>query len=146
MSISGRRFLVCLVWSAVGVMLILRGLPYAGFCEGVDVAHLEGSERWIAIGAAVLVGCGKGFTVLKKSARRIVGNIIQRGESAPPWSVFGLPMILLIGLMVGGGMALRLAPYDENLKAWIIAILYPGIGLALIIGGLLTLTAEPLDT
>ena len=47
--------------------------------------------------------------------------------------------------MVGAGLALRLAPYDADVKAWIVGILYPAIGVALIIGGLLARTVAPLE-
>jgi hypothetical protein len=48
--------------------------------------------------------------------------------------------------MVGAGLALRLAPYDPTVKAWVVGILYPAIGLALIIGGWLALSVEPLPS
>jgi hypothetical protein len=53
-------------------------------------------------------------------------------------------MIALVLLMVGAGLALRHSPYDPRVKAWLVGILYPGIGVALIVGGLLALTVDPL--
>lgn len=144
MSIAGRRQVVMVVWVAVGVMLIWRGLPYTGLRESADVVGLEGADRWIALAAGVIVGIGKGMSALKKGARRAVRNIVDAGEQAPPWTVFSLSMILLVGLMIGAGLALRHAPYDADVKAWIVGILYPGIGVALIMGGMLARTVEPL--
>lgn len=144
MSIAGRKTVVTLTWAAVGLMLIWRGLPYAGFREvdGLDAA-LSGSDRWIALGAALIVGIGKGMTALRKGARRAVTHIEMRAQ-APFWSVFSPVMILLVGAMVALGLTLRHAPYDAQIKAWVVGILYPAIGVALIVGGLLVRTAAPL--
>jgi hypothetical protein len=144
MSQSGRRLVVCILWVAVGVMLIWRGLPYTGFRADPNVTGLHGDQRWIALLAGVVVGAGKGFTMLRKGARRAVRQIVDQGERAPVWTVFSPFMILLVALMVAAGLALRLAPYDPAVKAWVVGILYPGIGVALIIGGWLALSVEPL--
>jgi len=145
MSVQGRRNVVFVVWAAVGVMLIWRGLPYTGFRDHFEVTALQGNDRWIALGAALIVGIGKGFTALKKGARRAVTHIEKQGAQAPWWSVFSRVMILLVAIMVGAGLALRFAPYDAGVKAWIVGILYPAIGLSLIIGGLLARTVPPLE-
>ena len=148
MSQQARRRLVCLVWFAVGVMLVWRGLPYMGLTASDastrDFTPLAGSQIWIALAAAVVLGLGKGFTALRKGARRAATQITNRGESAPFWTIFSPFMILLVLIMIGGGLILRLTPYDPDVKGWVIGILYPAIGLALMIGGLLTLSAEPL--
>lgn len=144
MSQSGRRMVVCVLWIAVGLFLIWRGLPYAGFRSDPDVTSLHGDQRWIALAAAVVLGLGKGFTMLRKGARRAATQIVAKGEQAPIWTVFSPFMILLVGIMIGAGIALRKAPYDPTVKAWVVGILYPGIGVALIIGGWLALSVEPL--
>lgn len=150
MSIQGRRAIVCVVWIAVGLLLIWRGLPYAGLRDDADVAAalgehvLSGNDRWIALGLGILVGIGKGMSALKKGARRAVRHIVDKGETASPFTVFSPSMVLLVLLMVAAGLAIRLAPYDPAIKAWLVGILYPGIGVALIIGGLLALKVEPL--
>ncbi len=136
MNQQGRRRVVMVVWVAVGLLLIWRGLPYAGLRESAAVEQaLTGSSSWIALGLGLVVGVGKGLTALRKGARRAARQIVDRGEQAPPWTVFSPTMILLVGLMVAAGLALRLSPYDPGIKAWVIGILYPGIGVALIIGG-----------
>jgi hypothetical protein len=144
MSQQGRRTVVMVVWVAVGVMLIVRGFPYAGLIEDPDIVGLTGYNTWIALALGVMLGIGKGLTALKKGARRAVTQIVSKGEQAPAWSVFSPTMILLVGLMVATGLALRLSPYDAGIKAWVIGILYPGIGVALILGGILALSVEPL--
>ncbi len=148
MSQQARRMVVCVVWFAVGVMLVWRGLPYAGLRESDaatrDFTPLADGQTWIALACALVVGAGKGFTMLKKGARRAARQIVDCGERAPIWTVFSPFMILLVALMIGAGLALRLSPYDGVVKGWVIAILYPAIGLALMIGGLLALSVEPL--
>jgi len=144
MSIAGRRNVVFVVWAAVGAMLVWRGLPYAGFRSAPDVTGLAGNDRWIALAAALVVGAGKGFTMLRKGARRAVTQILAKGPEAPAWTVFSPVMILLVAIMVGFGLALRLLPYDAGIKAWVVGILYPAIGLALFIGGWLARSVGPL--
>ncbi len=139
-----RRWLVCVLWVAIGLLLIWRGLPYAGFRAEEGIVALSGLDRYYALGLAFVVGVGKGFTALRKGARRIAGSIERAGERAPAWSVFSPFMIVLVALMIGAGLALRLSPYDPVVKAWIVGVLYPAIGLALIIGGRLVLHAQPL--
>jgi len=145
MSQQGRRTVVAVVWIAVGLMLIWRGLPYVGLREADGITRLEdGTDRWMALGFGLVLGIGKGFSMLRKGARRAAAQIVSKGELAPAWTVFSPFMILLVGLMIGAGLTLRLAPYDAGVKAWVVGILYPGIGVALIIGGLLARSVAPL--
>ena len=144
MSITGRRNVVCIIWTAVGLMLVWRGLPYAGLRAEPDVVGLTGASTWIALAAALVVGIGKGLTALRKGARRAVTHIVRQGERAPAWNVFSPVMYLLVAVMVAAGVALRRAPYDATAKAWIVGILYPAVGVALLIGGQLARTVSPL--
>ena len=146
MSQRGRRQVVCVLWIAVGLLLIWRGLPYVGLVADERISGLHDGQRWIALLAALVVGLGKGFTMLRKGARRAVAQIVSKGERAPAWTVFSPFMIVLVALMIGAGLALRLAPYDPQVKAWVVGILYPGIGVALIIGGWLALSVDPLPS
>ena len=148
MSQQARRALVCILWFAVGVMLIVRGLPYTGLTSSDvatrDFTPLSGNNVWIALAIAVVLGVGKGFTALKKGARRAATQIQAHGERAPFWTILSPFMILLIGIMIGGGLALRKLHYDPVAKGWVIGILYPAVGIGLMIGGILALNAEPL--
>lgn len=143
MSINGRRNIVCLVWTAVGLLLFWRGLPYDGLRPEPDVVALSGASTWISLAVALVVGVGKGFTALRKGARRAATHIERQGPEAPWWNVFSPVMIGLVALMVGAGVALRLAPYDPVVKAWIVGTLYPAVGVALVIGGQLVRTVAP---
>jgi hypothetical protein len=112
--------------------------------ERTDFTPLSGNQTWLALGLALVLGLGKGFTMLRKGARRAARQIEDRGERAPIWTVFSPFMVLLVALMIAAGLAIRLTPYDKDVKGWVVAILYPAIGLALMIGGLLALSVEPL--
>ena len=137
MSITARRWLVGIVWTAVGLMLVWRGLPYAGFRHVAAVQGLAGTSRWLALGLGLVLGVAKGATALRRSARKAVAGIVGRGQQAPVWTVFGPSMLLLVGGMVVLGLVLRLAPYDVVVKAWLVGTLYPAIGTALVLGGCL---------
>ena len=147
MSQKNRRAVVCLVWFGVGVMLISRALPYLGLrpTDKTDFKPLEGSQVWIALSIALVIGLAKGFTLLRKGARRAARQIVDHGEEAPVWTVFSPYMIALVLLMIAAGLAIRGVPYDPTIKGWVVGTLYPGIGLALMIGGLLALGVEPLQ-
>jgi hypothetical protein len=128
----------------VGLLLIWRGLPYAGLRASDGFVGLAGANTWIALAIAVVVGIGKGMSALKKGARRAVTHIVRQGESAAWWNVFSPVMYVLVATMIGAGIALRKAPYDSGVKAWVIGILYPAVGIALIIGGQLVRRVDPL--
>src|SRR5688572_6938120 len=84
MSQQARRMLVCIVWFAVGILLIWRGLPYTGLTASDaatrDFTPIPAESTWIALAAAVVLGLGKGFSALKKGARRAATQIVARGE------------------------------------------------------------------
>ena len=42
MSIPGRRNVVSVIWTLVGLLLIWRGLPYAGVVEDPEIVGLTG--------------------------------------------------------------------------------------------------------
>jgi hypothetical protein len=140
MTISGRRKVIGLLWAAVGLLLVWRGLPYTGLRAVPAVRGLAGSSRWLALALGALLGVAKGLTALRRSARSVVHGITARGEEAPAWSVLSPFMVLLIATMVGLGLMLRLAPYDPLVKAWAVGVLYPAIGTALILGGYLVVS------
>ena len=143
MSQQGRRWVVAIVWMAVGVMLIVRGLPYAGVVHWEGVTGLTGSSTWVALAIALAIGVGKGLTVLKSAAARAAAQIVAAGPKAPFWSVFTVRMLVLVGLMIAFGLAIRKLDYDPSIKAWLVGILYPGIGIGLIIGGWEATTVAP---
>ncbi|MHC4938387.1 MAG: hypothetical protein ACYTHK_05410 [Planctomycetota bacterium] len=142
MTVSKRRAVVSLVWTVVGLLLIWRGLPYVGLRDDPAVVGLAGAETWAALAVAVVIGIGKGMSALRKAAHRAVAHIARQGEQAAWWNVFSPFMYALVVIMVALGIGLREAPYDDHIKAWVIGILYPAVGVALVIGGQLVRRVE----
>jgi len=132
------------VWTIVGLLLFWRGLPYVGVRDVPGVVGLAGSQTWIALAIAAVVGTGKGMSALRKGARRAVTHIVRQGERGPWWNVFSPAMYVLVAIMIAAGIGLRRAPYDADVKAWVIGILYPAVGVALLIGGQLVRRVDPL--
>ena len=118
--------LATVIWIAVGVMLIVRGL-FPHF-ENID----SGTGRMVALVLGVLVGGAKGWFVLSKSAKRTAGFIARRPEQDWPWMSFHPVLWAVIPLMIGMGVWLRHTFADSN-PAIIVGV-YVGIGAAMIIG------------
>lgn len=132
MSILGRCRLYGLLWWVAALILAARARPYFG--EGAGALGLSGQDAAIAGGAALIVGVGKGVSVMRRAAERARSRIMRRGATAPPWSIFEPGVVLLIVGMMGLGMAIRLAPYPEHYRPWVVGITYPAVALALLIG------------
>lgn len=112
-------------------MLAARARAY--FQPDVDGA-LWGQDALMALGAAAVLGFVKGGTVMRSAAHRARTRIIRRGRTAPPWTVFEPAVLILIVGMMGLGFAIRLAPYPEVYRPWVVGVVYPAVALALIIG------------
>ena len=75
--------------------------------------------------------------------REAAAHIARSGEGAPAWNVFSRGMLALVAFFVVLGLVLRLAPYDAVVKAWVVGISYPAVGVSLLIGGQFARTVEP---
>jgi len=134
LSLQGRRYIYAGIWLFATCILFSRGLPYLGLAPGDVEVSLGGTDRWLALAIAVVIGILKGSTVLRKSGLKSVARMRAQGEHAPAHTIINIPTVALIAVMVCLGIAIRTTDYDATIKAWVIAILYPGIGLALLIG------------
>lgn len=132
---SSRLRLLAALWMAIGTTLVARGLPYAGLVPADGVDGLSGRAGAAALALAAALGILKGVTVMRHAGLRAAARIDRQAERAPPWTILSARMLLLVALMVASGLALRLLPYDPQLKAWIVAVVYPGVGVALLVGG-----------
>lgn len=133
----GRVTLATLIWIAVGVMLIWRGVvPFLGQIDST-------TGKALALGLGAVVGIAKGMFVLSKSARRTAGYIARRPEQ--DWVFLCLHPILwaVIPVMIGMGLGLK-ALFAEGQPGIIVGV-YVGIGAAMIVGsrGFRTATSEP---
>lgn len=113
------------VWSAVGLMLLLRAI--------VNLVPLPGQSKWLWLGAASMIGAAKGRFIIARSAERLIQRIRDRGDDRCLLRIFPAKTWLLVGTMVLMGFGLRNSGWMPEL-IWGI---YAGIGVALISSGIL---------
>jgi drug/metabolite transporter (DMT)-like permease len=124
---STRAWTAGLLWSAIGLFLVVRGLfPYL---DRVVQGSGAGTAA-LAILAGLAAGVLKGLLVLARSSRRVIARIEARPGKAPLWSMFPTPLLLVIPLMIGLGLGLRHL-FGESSPALVLGI-YVGIGAALL--------------
>ena len=108
-----------LLWSVVGTLLALFG---AVWIWSSDLPH---AVFWSI--AAIAIGLGKSWMVLDRAALGIAQRIEDRGDGRCVGGFLSLKTWLLVGVMAGGGRALRM----WVLPPGIAGLLYLGIGVAL---------------
>ena len=94
-----RLLLASLVWSAVGVGLLVAGLRW--------LLTAPGSWAWLGLVVALLVGAAKGFWVLARRAADNARRIAAAGEARCPGGAFSWGSWLLAVGMMGAGFGLR---------------------------------------
>jgi len=110
-----------LVWSIVGVVLIIRGSFYAIKPYG-----------WIGLlycTPALILGFVKAKWVLDKTAHKIIKRIEERGDHKCIGGFISFKNYLLIVAMIFLGITLRKSGY---FPAWFVAIVYVAIGAGLL--------------
>lgn len=133
MSVDGRCRIYGGLWLLAAVVLVWRGLPYLGVGDGAPVA-LAGGEVAVALAIAAALGLAKGLTVMRRAARKARARIAVSGERGGLGTVFRGPVLLLIVGMMALGLTLRLAPYPDRWRAWVVGVVYPAVALALLLG------------
>jgi hypothetical protein len=120
--VAGRRthlLLAALMWTVVGLGLTVVG--------GRWLMQVDGSLRWTGVALAIVIGVAKGVFVLRRTARRNVRRIMDRGDGCCLGGFVSWKMWLFILAMMAGGRLLR----GSDLPLWILGTIYAGIGLAL---------------
>ncbi|MDU9047367.1 MAG: hypothetical protein Q3M30_00855 [Candidatus Electrothrix sp. Rat3] len=97
---SVHLFIAPLIWTAVGIMLMVRGLGWIGF-------SLTCRLFIIALIIALIVGTVKSLTVLDKSAKKNLTRIMLLKERSCIGAVYPWKTWLLVILMMATGIALR---------------------------------------
>jgi len=105
-----------LIWSAVGVMLCIRGF-----------FMLRPVHGYMWAGLAVLLGTAKALLVLDRTARRNIARIKGFDDRTCIGAVYSWKTWGLVGVMIGSGWLLR----HSSLPAALVGSLYVGIGWAL---------------
>ena len=93
---SVHLFAAPLIWTAVGIMLMIRGLGWIGF-------SLTGWLLFIAL----FVGTIKSLTILDKSAKKNLTRIMTLNDKSCIGAVYPWRTWLLVILMMATGIALR---------------------------------------
>ena len=88
----------------------------------------------MALSLAAVLGLVKGLTVIRRAANRAVNRLEKPDAQLPLFRLFPPRTCLLIGTMMTMGILLRNAHYDPMIKSWLIAVIYPAVSLALLIG------------
>lgn len=134
MTLPTRQKLYALFWASAGAVVLWRGLPYLGWVSWGHVVGLNGFDRWLATGLGLAFGVLQGVTALRIAGRKAVDHMVAVGPEASVLTLFRVKTVLLVGVMIGLGLLVRKAPYDPDVKAWVVGILYPGVSLSLFLG------------
>lgn len=111
-------FAAPLIWTAVGIMLMERGLGWMGL-------HI--TLRLLLI--ALLVGTAKSLTVLDRAAKKTLSRIMGFNDSTCLGAVYPWKTWLFVLLMMAAGIALR----TLTEPGLVVGALYFAIGWALLL-------------
>ena len=128
------------LWCVIGLFLFFRGF---------GLYQLAGQEQHstqiaiiLSVITAVLIGLVKGRFVLSKTARKNKARINELEDPVHIHQVFAKPYFILIPMMMGLGVLLR--SYNEYLGGYVVvAAIYCGIGMALIVSSRTYWAKEP---
>ena len=121
------------IWGLVGLFLIIRGAVM--YQAALDTQNASQTAVMISIAIAVVIGVAKGKFVLSKTARRNKSRIENLEEPLKVHQVYAKSFYILIAGMIALGVALR--TFNEYLGGYVVvAAIYCGIGLALIVSSL----------
>ncbi|MCI5160492.1 MAG: hypothetical protein D3917_00405 [Candidatus Electrothrix sp. AX5] len=93
---SVHLFVAPFIWTAVGIMLMIRGLGWIGFSLTCGLLFI-----------AVFVGTIKSLTILDRSAKKNLIRIMMLKEKSCLGAVYPWRTWLLVILMMATGIALR---------------------------------------
>ena len=128
------------LWCIIGLVLIVRGLSLYQLAE----MEQHATEIAIAISGVIscLIGLIKGKFVLSKTAHRNKNRIYNLDNPVGLQDIFSKSFYFLIPMMIGLGVLLR--SYNEYLGGYIVvAAIYCGIGMALIVSSRVYWFTEP---
>ena len=111
-----------MIWTIVGLGLLGFGLKWL----------IQSETSWLPllVFGLLAIGFAKGFFVLRKTARRTIVRIMNRGDNRCLGGVFSWSTWVLVILMMVGGRLLR----GSGLPLEILGCIYAGIGVALLVG------------
>ena len=111
-SVRTHLLTAALLWTAVGLMLMIRGALW-----------FDKTFWWLAI-IAIAVGTGKSFGMLDRAAKKNIGRILGLADGTCIGGVYSWKMWGMVGLMVILGRLLR----TSSLPRVVIGFVYVAIG------------------
>ncbi|MBU0482202.1 MAG: hypothetical protein KKG47_13990 [Proteobacteria bacterium] len=115
-SVKTRILLAALLWSLIGMMLMVRGF------FGISGSGLE----WL-FPAAVLIGLVKSGLVLDRVAEKNMLRILEKGENQCLGGIYSWRTWMLVLAMILFGRLLR----ASSLPLWFIGVVYFTVGFSL---------------
>jgi hypothetical protein len=119
-----------ITWMGIGILLLTKGFSLvltplslsAGALFLPKLSSLVGSARQaslLLVCVAIFIGFLKGRLVLRKSADRIISRILSLPNPCSFFSIYPRSYLILLGSMMGLGMALKWIPIPYDLKGFI---------------------------
>lgn len=115
-SVRTRILLAALLWSLIGVMLMVRGFL------GISGSGME----WLIL-LAVCLGLIKSKFILDRVAEKNMVRILEKGEDQCLGGIYSWRTWLLVVAMIVFGRLLRASP----LPVWLVGVVYFTVGVSL---------------
>ena len=127
------------IWGLVGLFLVIRGAIM--YQAALETQNATQTALAISIAISIIIGVVKGRFVLSKTARRNKSRIENIEGPLKIYHVYAKSFYILIAGMIALGVTLR--TYNESLGGYVVvAPVYCGIGLALIVSSLVYWKSE----
>ena len=128
-----------ILWAAIGTFLIVRGVFM--YRLALVEQHATQSALLISVAVGLCLGSVKGWFVLSQTARKNRARIENLPPPVKAHHLFPKPFYFLIAGMMLLGVLLR--TWNEYLGGYIVvAAIYCGIGMALLLGSRMYWLAE----
>lgn len=124
-SSKNRKYVMAMIWMFASGSLLFRAFPFIQAVDGTGM-------RILFVGIGVAIGVSKGWFVIAKSVRRNLAYIDRRPEKDWFWWSVHPLLYVFIPAMIGVGVTVRV--YLGETQPGIVAALYLGVALALMVG------------
>jgi hypothetical protein len=116
-STSTNLLVAALMWSFIGLYLMVRGYLLGEALSGIFIA------------LALILGTVKAFLVIERAARKNIARILARPEGRCIGGVYSWGMWGLVVCMMLGGRLLR----NSTLPSLVLSVIYIAVGWALLL-------------
>lgn len=115
-SVSANLLVAALMWSFIGLYLMVRGY------------FLLEAWVWLFVGLGVVLGALKAFWFIERAARKNIARIVARPDGMCIGGVYSWRMWGLVVCMMLGGRLLR----NSSVPPQLISVIYVAVGWALL--------------